>query len=186
MTVLFGVQVCFAHESQESCVHIARATQTDHAFNELVALRAMTRIGRTFLHGGEPWTTTRLATELSVPQKPLSEVMCLLVERGPLAEIAREKDEKDMAFIPARNLDTTTVKTVLDALKGSTGPVLAPVCLTVDDEIARLMCGLDQEGRESEFNVSLRRLAESEYERVISSPTVGDTSPGQDSIRASG
>ena len=186
ITVLFGAEVCFAHESQESYVHIARATQTDHASKEIVALRAMTRIARTFLNGGEPWTVTRLATELSVPQKPLAEVLCMLVERGLLAEVAREKDEKDMTYIPARDLDTTTVKAVLDALKGSTGPVASPVCQTVDDEIARLMCGLDQEERESSFNVSLRRLAEAQFAQPDSSRNSDESPPTRDAVRASG
>jgi membrane protein len=186
ITVLFGAEVCFAHESQESYVHIARATETDHASKEIVALRAMTRIARTFLNGGEPWSVTRLATELSVPQKPLAEVLCMLVERGLLAEVTREKDEKDMAYVPARDIDTTTVKTVLDALKGGTGPAPAPVCNSVDDEIARLMCSLDQEERESSFNVSLKQLAETEYARPESATTESDDSAKRDSFRASG
>jgi membrane protein len=186
VVVLFGAEVCFASESQESYVHIARAMQTDHAFKELVALRAMTRIGRTFLLGGDPWTVTRLATELAVPQKPLAEVLCTLVDRGLLAEVAREQNEKDMAYIPARDLDTTTVKTVLDAMKGTTGPVLAPVCLSVDDEIARLMCGLGQEESESRFNVSVRRLAEAEYARAESNRAPDDSSSSRGPVRASG
>jgi membrane protein len=186
ITVLFGAEVCFAHESQESYVHIARATRTDHASKEIVALRAMTRIARTFLNGGEAWTVTRLATELSVPQKPLAEVLSTLVERGLLAEVAREKDEKDVAYVPARDIDTTTVKTVLDALKGTEGPVPVPVCLTVDDEIARLMCGLDQEERESSFNVSMRKLADSDYARAEPGRKSDEPPPARDAVRASG
>jgi membrane protein len=157
ITVLFGAEVCFAHESEESYMHIARSRPADHAFKEIVALRAMTRIGERFLSGEDPWTVSALSAELSVPQRTLQELLGLLVRRGLLADLGVGQED---LYLPARDLETITIKSVLDALKGTTGPVDVPTNASVDREIDRLMAGLNHEASASGFNRTVRALAE--------------------------
>jgi membrane protein len=157
ITVLFGAEVCFAHQSEESYMHIARSRPADHAFKEIVALRAMTRIGENFLSGEAPWTVSRLATELAVPQRSLHEVLGVLVQRGLLAEIGEGKDD---AFVPARDLGAIRVKSVIDALKGTTGVVAVPRSAAIDKELDRLLVRLDREAHVSASNQDFRTLAE--------------------------
>jgi membrane protein len=183
VTVLFGAEVCFAHQSEESYMHVARSRPADHAFKEIVALRAMTRIGATFLSGGEPWTVSRLAAELAVPQRPLQEILGLLVARGMLAEIERGKES---AYLPARDLGGITVKSVLDALKGTTGLVAVPTSSPIDIDIDRLMAGFDQEARESNFNQTVRMLAEAAHARESRDSASTDSVPTGQAIPDAG
>jgi membrane protein len=157
VTVLFGAEVCVAHQSEESYVHIARSRPADHAFKEVVALRAMARIGARFLAGGEAWTASLLANDLGVPQRPLQEILYLLASHGLLVETPRGEED---GFVPARDLDSMRVKEILDVLKGTVGPVNVPRRTSVDEQIDRLMDGLERDLGESRHNITVRQLAE--------------------------
>ncbi len=161
VTVLLGAEVCFAHQSEPSYLRVYASRPADHAFKELLGLRAMTRIGERFLAGGEPWTSTSLATELQVPQRPLEEVLSVLVDRKILATSPAGKDE---LLLPSRDLDSITVKSVIDALKGTSGPVDVPATTAVDREIDRLLESLDGEMARSPSNATLRSLAQASQE----------------------
>ena len=158
ITVLIGAEVGAAHQSEPSYRLIAHSRPADHAFKELVALRAMTRIGEQFLRGGEPWTAVRLAGELGVPLRPVEEVLDALLARKLLVVTTAGKED---ALLPARDLESITVKSVIDALKGTTGPVEVPQHAGVDHQIDRILAGLDQELLDSRHNRTIRSLAES-------------------------
>jgi membrane protein len=156
VTVLLGAEVCFAHQSEPSYLRVAGGRPSDHAFKELLGLRAMSRIGERFLAGGKPWTAAELADLLAVPPRPLEEVLSVLVERGLLAVVPSGKEE---AFLPARDLDAITVKAVIDALKGTSGPVDVPARTDADHGIDRILENLDREMAQSKSNATLRSLA---------------------------
>jgi membrane protein len=156
ITVLFGAEVCFAHQSEPSYLRVAAARPADHAFKELLALRAMSRIGERFLAGAAPWSSTELADALAVPARPLEEVLSALADRGMLSATSGGKED---TFLPARDLESITVKSVIDALKGTSGPVDVPPSTAVDHEIDRLLASLDDEADRSPSNVTLRSLA---------------------------
>lgn len=157
VAVLLGAEVCFAHQSEESYLSIGESATADHAFKEIVALRAMTRIGAAFLHGRPAWTVARLAQDLGLPLRPLEEVALALVDQKILVEAI---DGQDQVLLPARDLDSITVKGVLDALKGTRGLVDVPVKAVVDEHIDRLLAGIDQEMEGSRWNPTLKSLAE--------------------------
>jgi membrane protein len=178
ITVLLGAEVCFAHQSEPSYLRVAASRPTDHAFKELLGLRAMTRIGERFLEGGEPWTATALATELAVPERPLQEVLAVLCDRGLLVATPAGKDD---ALLPARDLESVTVKSVIDALKGTSGPVDVPATTAVDREIDRLLESLDGEITRSASNATLRDLARSAQAAALATSPAGRS--GEESAR---
>ncbi|MFN0009130.1 MAG: YihY/virulence factor BrkB family protein [Planctomycetota bacterium] len=156
VAVLVGAEVCFAHQSEPDYLRVARSRPSDHAFKELLAVRAMARIGQRFLSGGPGWTADGLATELAVPIRPMEEVLDLLIEGGVLAVAPTGSQD---AFLPARDLDTITVKSVLDALKGTRGPVDVPARTKADHRIDGMLAALNQEMADSPSNATMRNLA---------------------------
>jgi len=156
VAVLLGAEVCFAHQSEPDYLRVARSRPSDHAFRELLALRAMARIGQRFLSGGAAWTSDELATELAVPVRPMEEVIDVLVQRGLLSVAPTSKQD---AFLPARDLETITVKSVIDALKGTSGPVDVPSRAKADQRIDHILATLDQEIADSRSNATIRSLA---------------------------
>lgn len=180
VAVLLGAEVCFAHQSEPDYLRVARSRPSDHAFKELLALRAMARIGERFLSGGPAWTSDDMATELAVPIRPLEEVLDLLIQRGLLAVAPAGSQD---AFLPARDLDAITVKSVIDALKGTSGPVDVPARTRADHRIDRILATLDQEMAGSHSNATMRSLAlavarEEAEERRAAGET--DPRPGED------
>jgi membrane protein len=155
--VLLGAELCFAHQSEPSYVHVAHSRPRDHAFKEQVGLRVMTRVGEGFLSGAPPRTSLALAAEIDVPQRELEEVIYVLVDHCLLAETT---EAHELAFLPARDLDSITVKMVLDALKGTAGPVDVPVRDHVEEQIDRILGGINAEIAESRWNRSIKSLAE--------------------------
>jgi membrane protein len=156
VAVLIGAEVCFAHQSEPDYLRVARSRPADHAFKELLAVRAMARIGQRFLAGGPGLTADELATDLAVPIRPMEEVLDLLIARGVLAVAPTGSQD---AFLPARDLDTITVKSVLDALKGTSGPVDVPARTKADHRIDKLLAALDREMADSGSNATMRSLA---------------------------
>src|SRR5262249_28524862 len=117
---------------------------------------AVTKIGETFLEGGVPWTASALAKKLGVPDRTVQEILHQLASQEILAVIG---EEIDPGYLPARAIDMVTVKIVLDALKGTAGPVEFPAEERADERVDRILSGLDDEMARSAHNLTLRQLA---------------------------
>jgi membrane protein len=155
ITVLAGAELAFAHQSEPHYQRIARSHRSDHAFKEVIALRAMVRIAAAFVSGERRLAAADIADELDIPQRPVEEVLGALRQRGIV--VATEGAEPH--FLPGRDLAEITVKHVLDALKGTSGPVDVPARGAMDAELDRLVAGIDGELTTSRYNKSLRELA---------------------------
>jgi membrane protein len=179
--VLLGAEIAFAHQSEPSYAHVDPDELCDHAYKERLGLRAMTRIAQRFLRGEHAFSASELALELSAPQRVLEEVLYALADHGILVDSYRGEAR---SFLPGRDLDGITVKSVLDALKGTDAPVVQPMSQGSlhDDWIDRVLLGLDAEMADSKWNRTLRSIAESvareeaaaDAERVAA-PTAGSS-----------
>jgi len=154
--VLLGAETAFAHQSEPAYRQIAQSRPSDHAFREIVALRAMVRIAAAFLKGKQPLTAAGIAAQLGVPPRPVEDVLGVLVDRPLLA--AAEGARED-CFVPAIDLEQVTIQRSLDALKGTSGPVDVPPQGAMDEELDRLLERLNEEMRTSPRNRNLRDLA---------------------------
>ncbi|MBK7877448.1 MAG: YihY/virulence factor BrkB family protein [Planctomycetes bacterium] len=173
VAVLLGAEVCNAHQSEPSCSFPTDVEDGAPAFREVLALRAVGRVGEAFLTGAAPWTVERLAQDLALAPRPVGEVLDLLTQRGVLA---RAVHGGEATFLPARDLEQITVKSVLDALRGDAGFDPRTSLAQVDAEVGRLLEGFDRELLDSRHNRTLRQLAESALrarERSASRATSG-------------
>ncbi len=158
--VLLGAEVAFAHQSEPSYAHVDQDELEDHVYKERLGLRAMARIAQRFLSGEPAWSASTLALELSAPQRVLEEVLYSLCDNGVLVD---SYIGESRTFLPARDLEAISVKSVLDALKGAE-PVAQEAAVSAslhDDLINRILTGLDAEVAGSKWNRTMRSLAES-------------------------
>jgi membrane protein len=159
VTVLAGAELAFAHQSEPAYRNIARTWPSDHAFQEVVALRAMVRVARAFLTGEPRPNAVQIASELGVPPRPVEVALGLLAERGLVAI----SDERQLpTFLPARDPGEITIKHVLDAVKGSSGALDVPYQAQVDERLAAHVRELETQMETSPANRTLRDLAQSE------------------------
>ena len=154
--VLLGAELTFSHQSEPAYRQIAQSRPSDHAFREIVAMRAMVRIASAFLRGDRPLTAAEIAAQIGVPPRPVEEVLGVLVEQQLLT--AAESHQEDY-YVPAKDLEQITIQVVLDALKGTSGPVDVPPQGAMDEELDRLLARLNEEMKTSPQNRNLRELA---------------------------
>ncbi|MBK8179332.1 MAG: YihY family inner membrane protein [Planctomycetes bacterium] len=155
VTVLAGAELAFAHQSEPAYRRIARTWPADHAFQEVVALRAMVRVARAFLEGEPRPSAIQIATELGVPPRPVEAALGQLSLRG----LGAVSDERQLpTFLPARDPGEITIKNVLDAMKGSSGALEVPYQAQVDEHLAAHLRSLETELQTSKANRTLREL----------------------------
>lgn len=156
VTVLFGAEFASAHQNLKSYRQSALARQFDHGFKEVLALRAVVRIAAAFEQGREPYRLDDLAEELGIPERVLVEVVDKLDRHRVLAF---RDDDPLGELLPARDLDRITIKLVLDALKGTTGPVTVPASVSADRRIDELLAEYERSAESSAANRTMRAIA---------------------------
>lgn len=151
--VLFGAEVCCAHQREPSLHDATIAGASPVRDRRSVAIAAVATIGEHYLSGEPPPQLERLAQTLHVPLQSLQAVTDALVDGGVLLRVRREDGD---GFVPGRDLDAIRVTDVLaplepDANERSTRGV--------DPEIDAILAGLTAAGEASPFNKSVRELA---------------------------
>ena len=161
VTVLAGAELAFAHQSEPAYRKIARTWPAEHAFQEIVALRAMVRITKAFIDGKPHPDAIQIAADLGVPPRPVEAALSSLAERG-LVAISDSRGEQ--TFLPGRDPGEITIKHVIDAMKGFSGAVAVPCHGDVDKRLDVFVRQLDSEIENSDANRTMRELAKAEAE----------------------
>jgi membrane protein len=101
--VLFGGEVSFAHQNVEMFEFEEECLGVSHAF-------------RRFTQGEKAWSNEQIARDLEIPIRLVNQILYDLVNSGILSEVMVDQD-KCIAYEPARNPDTLTIKYVIEALE---------------------------------------------------------------------
>lgn len=113
LILLVGASIAFYHQHPEH-LSPARAEQRLSArLGEQVALLVMQRVGEAFYAGRPGWTTAALAERLGLPMDLLTPVLAALERGGLLVRTGADP----IRHLPARPLEETPVKEVLDAIR---------------------------------------------------------------------
>lgn len=158
VTVLFGAELCVAHQGGLRRAQALDRRTPDQSVKEHVALAAATRIGASFLAGEEPWTAERLARDLHVPLATLDPALSALVEHRILSLAQGPHGAK--VYLPAQDLDQTRVVDVLDATRHTPAAEHAASDIAADPEVERALAGLSEAARESRHNDTLKNIAQ--------------------------
>jgi membrane protein len=167
MIVLFGAEISFAHQNVEMFEFEEECLGVSHTFKRLLSLRVAQLVIMRFLQGEKAWGNEQISRELEIPIRLVNQILYDLVTSGILSEVRMEQ-EKYIAYEPARDPDTLTIKYVIDALE-SRGSDNIPVAQS--QELDRLV------GRLNEFS---DLLAKSEANRLLK-----DIQSSQESVTTS-
>lgn len=113
LIVLVGATISFYWQHPEHLATRVRDPQLSSRARERLALQALAAIGGHFQRNEPAWTLDGLANYLRVPLAPFERIVDVLVRDGILAETGDDPPR----YLPARALDTVTVKDVLDAVR---------------------------------------------------------------------
>lgn len=164
--VLFGAEVASAAEKAPTYRGSAYIGPVPPAFREVIALRAMTSIGRSFLEGSGPWSVSSLSRSLGIPESWIADVFEDLIEAGFLSWV---QDGEYESVLPAKALDSIRICDVLHALRGDRMESNFLPRNPEEQKVAQLLEALDRTREDSAHNQTLRSLAEESAKNLQSS-----------------
>jgi membrane protein len=161
MIVLFGAEISFAHQNVEMFEFEEECLGVSHTFKRLLSLRVAQFVIMRFIQGEKAWGNEQISRELEIPIRLVNQILYDLVTSGILSEVRMEQ-EKYIAYEPARDPDTLTIKYVIDALE-SRGSDNIPVAQSqeLDRLVERLKEFSDLLGK-SEANRPLKDMQSSQ------------------------
>jgi len=121
LILLFGAQVAYAFQNRATYFEERQVENINQRGREFIALRLMTYIGQRFARGQLPPSAVEIAQALAVPTRLVQQVMQTLAAARLIAEAAGP----EVAYLPARPLETITCHDILLALRASQGQELA-------------------------------------------------------------
>lgn len=118
--VILGAEISHAAQNVRTHRREELAPLTSHSLREELALRIVATTSYRFSTGLEPPSVTELTEELGAPIGLVSELAEHLALDGMLLELS-SRDERDIAYLPARPLSKITVADVLQSLRERAG-----------------------------------------------------------------
>jgi len=162
LILLVGASIAFYHQHPEHMGPEHGRLQLSGRLREQLALTIMQRVGAAFYAGRPAWTTPALAASLRLAMDLIAPVLQALENAGLL----RRTVDEPACFLPARPLDTTPVKAVLDAVRSDgEGQTLCPERIGSSGEAARLMAAIDGAAEAALAEITLKDLALAESRR---------------------
>jgi membrane protein len=121
LILLFGGQVAYGYQNRASYLEEKQVESINQRGREFIALRLMTLVGQRYLNGEAPCTIMEMATGLSVPTRLVRQIMQTLAA----ARLVVEAAGAEIAYLPARLMETITCHDILVALRAAQGQELA-------------------------------------------------------------
>jgi len=114
--LLFGAEISFAHQNEESYEFQPDCEKISESFRRLLTLRTVHFVVKEFARGVKPHTAEQIARKLAIPIRLMREMLRDLVESAIISETC-EANGREVAYQPAQDVDLFTIKYVIDALE---------------------------------------------------------------------
>ncbi len=111
---LLGAAIAFAHQHLRTFEREREAGAYSHRDREILGVRMMIEIARSFAGGGESWSAERLSEHLNAPLRLVNETLFQLKGGGLLAEVNTDSEAR---YLLARDLDSIEFYDILSVLK---------------------------------------------------------------------
>ncbi|MBW1897156.1 MAG: YihY/virulence factor BrkB family protein, partial [Deltaproteobacteria bacterium] len=157
LIVLFGAELSFAHQNEQTFEFDQDCSDVSYAFKRLLALRVTNFLVKDFVGGRQPLSAEQLAAKLEIPIRLVREIIDALVKSKIISEISSPASVEG-TYQPARNIDLYTIKYVIDNLEHR-GTDHLPVAES--EELAKLsdyLRDLDKAVEQSPKNVLLKEI----------------------------
>jgi membrane protein len=110
--LMIGAAVAFYHQHPEYLTFQQGERRLSSFVKDKLALLVMQLVGERFYRREPAWTVEKLALRTNAPMEAMSAVLDALEDGGLLTRTTGD----DMAYMPARPLETMPIKDVLDAI----------------------------------------------------------------------
>jgi len=157
IVVLFGAELSYVIQNIKTIRTKGLSAKISVAARELLGLIIMERITSQFLHGkGEKWTNERFSEDLHVPADTIREITEELAKNSLIVEIPYEKQ---VSYVPGKDIDSIYVFDVLNALRNS-GENLTLACLRNNDKKIQKLIDETQGIIQDKMGITLKEIAQ--------------------------
>ncbi len=157
VVVLLGAEIAFAHQNVATYEFEPDCLKASSATRQRVALAVMHHQVKDFVEGKKPETAEEIANALQTPFRLVSEMCFELTEAGLLVE-TRRPDPRQSGYLPARDVNTITVASVLEALDARGSDDIPLVDSQATRQLAHAYRDLIDAARHANGNVRLRDI----------------------------
>jgi len=116
LIVLFGAEISFASQNVDTYEFEPDCLNTSISFKKLISLQVAHLLVKNFSKGEKPLTSEQISHILEIPIRLVRQVLYELVESGIIID-TRTAEYKELAYQPARDINTITVAFVLESLE---------------------------------------------------------------------
>jgi membrane protein len=158
LVVLFGAELAFAMQNVETYEFEQDCLSISQSHKKLLALLITNHFVKEFCRGEKPSDAAQVSRNLEIPIRLVRQILFELVGANVLSEVRKEAEDKEVAYQPARDVETLTIKNVSDALDdrgNSTVPTIQ------SDELQKLsdcLRGFAEIIEKSPSNISLKAI----------------------------
>ncbi|MHB9069654.1 MAG: YihY/virulence factor BrkB family protein [Sedimentisphaerales bacterium] len=157
LIVLFGAEISFAHQNVDTYEFEQECLTASNSFKKLTALLITQLLVKRFCGKEQPLNEIKISQTLEIPIRLVRQVVFELVESGILSEI-KTKNDKEVAYQPAIDVDMLTIKYVADAIE-QRGNVDIPVEKTPElDKLIACLNTLAGDIEKSPANALLKNI----------------------------
>jgi len=155
--VLFGTELCYAHQNEELYVYEPEAGRISHSFRMLLSLQVVHLIVKHFMDGGRPLSSDEISDRLDIPPRTVREIIDSLVGSG-LVTVVSPDGPGSRGYQPSRDIDFFTISHVVEALEDKGGDDI-PVAKTESlERISKSLQAFRGMIEHSEANVRLKDI----------------------------
>lgn len=156
LVLLLGSSIAFYHQNPGYQTSNGARARLGFRHQEIMALEIMRRLGQGFHRGENHWTVDSLAAAFALPMETIDEVVSRLIAQGL---VVRAGDDSAQ-LIPGRDLETISVKQVLDVVSGDSLP-RQDIDLHAGQPVLDIMEQIDALTTEHLSQLSVRDIIES-------------------------
>ena len=130
--VLFGAELSYANQNVDTYEYEPDFFKVSPGFKKLLTLQIVHLLIKRFEHAEKPLSDSQISARLQMPIRLVHNILFNLVESGLVSETTT-KDDKELAYQPARDINQMTIQSVIGALEQS-GTDTLPVAKTESHE----------------------------------------------------
>ncbi|MGD8901104.1 MAG: YihY/virulence factor BrkB family protein, partial [Desulfobacterales bacterium] len=155
--VLFGAELSFANQNVDTYEFEPDSLKVSPGYKKLLTLHVAHLLIKKFEDGDTPPTDLQISNQLRMPIRLVHGILTDLVESGLVSEI-KTKNNKELAYQPARDINQLTIQSVLEALDQK-GIEDLPIVQTEDYQaLSDALQGFSQAMQSSPANKLLKNI----------------------------
>lgn len=164
LVVLFGAELTAAQQNPSAFRFRVCDSPVDHAARQFIALRCMLAIAEAFTRGNSPLLLSELARICHAPDKLVEQILDVFAEQSFVARVERSGEG---SYLLIRDLATTDVQTLLNAVEKSPNVHAPRTDSQAASIVQRVLAGMNSARQESSQNYTLRELVNELHKREL-------------------